>query len=104
VARVLSAETSGKSHDSCLFLTNPSLALSELLHCSKGGSTSARAAYVRAIRASGLDRSQKPQGKEMTMAGNMTIWSRIRGFFSALVQDRAATAPRLEHELRGSHR
>ncbi len=38
------------------------------------------------------------------MLGNMTIWSRIRGFFSALVQDRAATAPRLEHELRGAHR
>lgn len=34
------------------------------------------------------------------MAGNTTIWSRLRGFFRALVQDRATTAPRLEHELR----
>lgn len=34
------------------------------------------------------------------MAGKMTIWSRISGFFRALVQDRAAGAPRLEHTLR----
>ena len=34
------------------------------------------------------------------MLGNMTIWSRISGFFRALVQDRAASAPRLEHTLR----
>ncbi len=36
------------------------------------------------------------------MTGKMTIWSRISGFFHALVQDRAATAPRLEHTLRGA--
>ena len=49
---------------------------------------------------SGPDICQTPQGKETTMLGNMTIWSRISGFFRALVQDRAATAPRLEHTLR----
>ena len=34
------------------------------------------------------------------MAGKMTIWPRLRDFFRALVQDRAASAPRLEHTLR----
>lgn len=38
------------------------------------------------------------------MAGKMTIWPRLRDFFRALVQDRATTAPRLEHELRGPSR
>lgn len=37
------------------------------------------------------------------MTGKMTIWSRISGFIRALVQDRAASAPRLEHTLRSQN-
>ncbi len=34
------------------------------------------------------------------MTGNFAIWPRLRGFFRALAQDRAMTAPRLEQALR----
>ncbi len=38
------------------------------------------------------------------MTGKIALWPRLRGFFRALAQDRATTAPRLEHELRNKAR
>lgn len=38
------------------------------------------------------------------MTGKFALWPRLRGFFQALAQDRATTAPRLEHELRNKAR
>ena len=39
-----------------------------------------------------------------TMTGKIALWPRLRGFFRALAQDRATTAPRLEHALRNKAR
>lgn len=38
------------------------------------------------------------------MSDSQNIWSRIRGFFHALIQDRINAAPRLERELHGKTR